>query len=256
MTHRSRDECLFVLESLSEDNQSSSTAIALNIIECSSVLFKDVQLKSLLIKIAKSQSSMAAVINISYKIIDIIDSCSQNSLIKLKSDFENSFKQASNSAVEYLKGVKSVATISFSKSVFDTLIALKPESVCLSVAYPAREGEKLASVLKEHNIDVVLFEDSAYSLVIKSVECVIVGADAIFRDSFVNKTGTYALALLAREFNIPFYVVSSKYKYLSNKALFDIKDTEPSEITDIECKVLNRYFEEIPLRFVNKMFVR
>ncbi len=248
---------LSTLERLKNDNVSSSASIANEMINCSLALFKDGRLKNKILDIIEAQSSMAIVINVGFRILEAVDSNSFETLKSLKEEILEFSNKAIKDAANFLKGVKNIATISYSKTVYDTLLLIKPERVYLSVAHPAKEGEMLANRLCKDNIDAVLFEDSSYSLVMKDVDCVLVGADAIFDNTFVNKTGTFSLALLAREFQVPFYVVSCACKYLDSKkrALFKIKDAPKTEVSDSSCFVINRYFEEVPIKFVNKMFL-
>lgn len=77
---------------------------------------------------------------------------------------------------------------------------------------PLLQGARLTSwELSRAGIDVTLLVDSAAALILRSgrVDAVIVGADRIAANGDVaNKVGTYALAVLAREHGIPFYVAA------------------------------------------------
>ena len=227
-------------------------------IDCAIELFEHKNLRDLISDIIKGQSSMAAVINTGFDIIEGIEKNDKKALLEMKSEILGSSESVSCEAGNFLKGISSVATISYSKNVFDTLVKAEPKRVYLSVAHPACEGEKNALSLMENGIEIVLFEDSAYSLIMSDVDAAVVGADAIFDKSFVNKIGTLSLALLSREFNIPFYVVSCRHKYLnkSRRVFFKMQNKPGNEISTVECRRMNVYFEEIPLKFVNKMFVR
>ena len=257
MTHRNTD-CLDILRKLRLDNVSSSTQILLSMMDCAIEIFGHSLLKNLIYEIIKNQSSMAAVINIGFRIIDAIESGKKEDVYELKNEIESSLNQVREETARYLSGVRNLSTISYSQIVFDTICEIKPKNVFLSVSHPAREGEKFALKLKQNGIEPVLFEDSAYSLILRDVDAVLVGADAIFDDSFFNKTGTLSLALLAREFEVPFYVESCFCKYLNKekKKFFSVEHKPESEISSVNCKRINMYFEEIPLKFVDKIFVR
>jgi methylthioribose-1-phosphate isomerase len=77
---------------------------------------------------------------------------------------------------------------------------------------PLLQGARLTSwELRQAGIEVTLICDSAAASVMRKgrVQCVVVGADRIARNGDVaNKIGTYALAVLAREHEIPFYVAA------------------------------------------------
>lgn len=142
--------------------------------------------------------------------------------------------------------------------MLDVITGIKPQNVYLSVSHPANEGEQLAIELKNRNINPILVEDSAYSLIMKQVDAVVVGTDAILDNSFINKTGTLSLALVSQYFSKPFYVVGCICKYLDKdaKKLFKIEQKPQEEISSVNCRRINRYFEEIPNKFANKIFVR
>ncbi len=77
---------------------------------------------------------------------------------------------------------------------------------------PLLQGARLTTwELKKAGIPVTLIADSAAGYFMRrgEVDCVIVGADRIAANGdTANKIGTYALAVLAKENNIPFYVAA------------------------------------------------
>ena len=77
---------------------------------------------------------------------------------------------------------------------------------------PLLQGARLTTwELKKAGIPVTLITDSAagYFMSRGEVNCVMVGADRIAANGDVaNKIGTYTLAVLAKENNIPFYVAA------------------------------------------------
>jgi ribose 1,5-bisphosphate isomerase len=89
------------------------------------------------------------------------------------------------------------------------------------------------------------------------VDSAIIGADIILNNgNVVNKVGTKALALLCKEFNKPFYVVTSKSKG-SKKLIFKPKKENPDEVLKNHVKNLsisNIYFEEMEKKFISKIF--
>lgn len=84
--------------------------------------------------------------------------------------------------------------------------------VYVSKTGPRGQGAKLTSFeLINNNIEFVIFEDSASAHFLKEggVDLIIVGADRIARNGDVaNKIGTLDKAILAKEFNVPFYVAA------------------------------------------------
>lgn len=77
---------------------------------------------------------------------------------------------------------------------------------------PYLQGARLTSTeLKEAGIDVTVICDNMAGWVMKNgmINKIIVGADRIAKNGDVaNKIGTMSLAILAKEFNIPFYVAA------------------------------------------------
>ena len=77
---------------------------------------------------------------------------------------------------------------------------------------PYLQGSRLTAwELQKAGFDVTIIPDSAagYIMSKKLVDLVVVGADQMARNGDIaNKIGTYQIALLARQFNLPFYVFS------------------------------------------------
>ena len=77
---------------------------------------------------------------------------------------------------------------------------------------PVQQGSRLTAFeLKHDGIDVSLIPDTAvgYSMANGLVNKIVVGADRILRTGHVyNKIGTYQVATMAKQHNIPFYVAA------------------------------------------------
>ncbi len=88
----------------------------------------------------------------------------------------------------------------------------KHVSVIATETRPLLQGARLTAwELKQENIPVTLITDSmaGYFMRQGKIDCVIVGADRIAANGDVaNKIGTYTLAVLAKENNVPFYVAA------------------------------------------------
>jgi len=104
---------------------------------------------------------------------------------------------------------------------------------------PVQQGSRLTAFeLKHDGIDVDLIPDTAvgYTMARDLVNKVIVGADRILRTGYVfNKIGTYQIAILAKQHNIPFYVAAplSTFDLKSNPDEVIIEQREASEVTNI-----------------------
>ena len=104
---------------------------------------------------------------------------------------------------------------------------------------PIQQGSRLTAFeLKHDGIDVSLIPDTAvgYTMANGLVNGVIVGADRILRTGHVfNKIGTYQVATMAKQHNIPFYVAAplSTFDLKSNPENVVIEQRKASEVTGI-----------------------
>ena len=79
---------------------------------------------------------------------------------------------------------------------------------------PAFQGRITAREMVELGVETTFIVDSAARSFMRSVDLVIVGADAITSEgNVVNKIGTSGIAVLANEARKPFYVVSELLKF-------------------------------------------
>lgn len=128
---------------------------------------------------------------------------------------------------------------------------------------PKLQGARLTTYeLKRDGIPVMLITDNmvGYCMYKRLVNKVIVGADRIVRDAVVNKIGTYTIAVLAREHNIPFYVAAPKSTFdltISSQQV-KIEERSPEEVVSFCCKsiaptgigLFNPAFDITPLKYV------
>jgi methylthioribose-1-phosphate isomerase len=105
---------------------------------------------------------------------------------------------------------------------------------------PVLQGARITAwELKKAGVPVTLIADAAagYFMQRGEVSCVIVGADRIAANGdTANKIGTYMLAVLARENNVPFYVAaptSTIDPTLATGEQVPIEQRKPEEITHI-----------------------
>ncbi|MBS7615354.1 S-methyl-5-thioribose-1-phosphate isomerase [Candidatus Bathyarchaeota archaeon] len=128
---------------------------------------------------------------------------------------------------------------------------------------PFLQGARLTVFeLMRDNIPVTLITDNMAGYVMSKglVNKVIVGADRIVRDAVINKIGTYSVAVLAHENNIPFYVAAptSTFNFIQSARDVVIEERNPEEVTRIGTetiapegvKVMNPAFDITPMRYV------
>ncbi|MEM3672865.1 MAG: S-methyl-5-thioribose-1-phosphate isomerase [Candidatus Bathyarchaeia archaeon] len=128
---------------------------------------------------------------------------------------------------------------------------------------PKLQGARLTTYeLKRDGIPVTLITDNMVGYVMrkKLVNKVVVGADRIVKDAVINKIGTFTIAVLAKEHNIPFYVAAPKSTFNLTQKSADvvIEERSPEEVLYIGSQriavegidVLNPAFDVTPLEYV------
>jgi methylthioribose-1-phosphate isomerase len=117
----------------------------------------------------------------------------------------------------------------------------KKVSVFVTETRPLLQGARLTTwELMHDGIPVTLITDSMAGYFIRQnkIDCIIVGADRIAVNGDVaNKIGTYTLAVLAKENEIPFYVAaptSTIDPSLSSGDEIPIEERSPEEVTHIQ----------------------
>ena len=130
---------------------------------------------------------------------------------------------------------------------------------------PVQQGSRLTAFeLKHDNIDVSLIPDTAvgYTMANGLVNGVVVGADRILQTGHVfNKIGTYQVATMAKQHNIPFYVAAplSTFDLESGPEDVIIEQRKSSEVTGIGDKktapdgidVINPAFDMTPPELIS-----
>jgi len=131
---------------------------------------------------------------------------------------------------------------------------------------PFLQGARLTAwELQRDGIDTTLITDNMAGHFLKSgrIGCVVVGADRIAANGDVaNKIGTYSVAVLAKENNVPFYVaapISTLDLTLSSGEQIPIEERAAKEVTHVQgvhmapdgIKVANPAFDVTPNRYLS-----
>jgi len=126
-----------------------------------------------------------------------------------------SAERAARLAAEILGPARTVVTISRSSTVLAALAGIAarhPLWVIVGEGRPALEGRRLAASAAAVGCRVTLVADAALPGQARGADAVLVGADAILRRGTINKVGTSALLLAAREAAVPSYVLADRSK--------------------------------------------
>jgi translation initiation factor 2B subunit (eIF-2B alpha/beta/delta family) len=108
-----------------------------------------------------------------------------------------------------------IMTHSYSATTFAVLerLASKGSPIIVTESAPLNEGRTTARLLARLSVPVTLISDAQAAAFMPEAAAVLVGADAVFANgAVVNKVGTCALALIAREARVPFYVAAETLK--------------------------------------------
>jgi len=160
----------------------------------------------------------------------------------------------------------SLATVDYGTALAVIRVASeqgKKVSVIATETRPKLQGARLTAYeLQRDGIPVTLITDGMVGHVMQKrlVNKVIVGADRIVRDAVINKIGTFGIAVLAHEHNIPFYVAAptSTFDLAHSASEVVIEERKPEEVTHFGTqkiapngvKVLNPAFDITPIRYV------
>jgi translation initiation factor 2B subunit (eIF-2B alpha/beta/delta family) len=117
---------------------------------------------------------------------------------------------------------------------------------------PRLEGRRLASRFSAAGVPVRFFSDAAIGHALPGADAVMVGADAISPQWFLNKSGTRMLAAAAHLQGVPTYVIATRDKFIGpavaeQVTLLEGPASEIWENPPTGVEVRNPYFEPVPL---------
>lgn len=190
-----------MLQDILEDRRSGSSRIMKKTLDLLEMVEAE-RYNEIMSKIIKAHPSMAGLSN-------LMRAMGEKTVQEVKDEIESSNRKT----IENLKGLvegKSVVAISRSHITEKGLVTASEVTVLLSE--PGGEGRDTARYLDGQGFAVKTIFDAEMGYAVRKCDVVIVGADTILPEGFVNKVGTLPLALIARYFGKPFYVASPSYK--------------------------------------------
>ncbi len=188
-------------------------------------------------------------------------------------DYQNSWSEKMRQAATRISEIidfenKKVFLHSHSGSIMVLFRKLAAEnkqtSIIQTISEPAKEGIFQARQLAELGFEVKLINEATSGRWVNHADMLLTGADAIYSDFLINKSGTMPLALLFRHYQKPFYVLTDSRKISSRefpsgnpflhfseneKPFHEIMDDPPERIRPV-----NYYFEPVPINLVNHLF--
>jgi translation initiation factor eIF-2B subunit delta len=207
-----------------------------------------------------AQPSMAPMVNLVNGLFDAIKAFKDPQSIKEQGaeavqgflkGLSTSEEQIRGHALSLLQWEKRVMTLSYSSTVLGALEHAQPIEVICPEGRPLLEGLRMAKALGAMGIRTRLVVDSAAPSLMEECDVVVTGADAVTPEGIVNKIGTYALVLAARERHVPFYVLAGTEKFLPFP--LRIEERDPREVSQEAIprgRVQNRYFDCTPLDLI------
>jgi translation initiation factor 2B subunit (eIF-2B alpha/beta/delta family) len=152
-----------------------------------------------------------------------------------------------------------VLTLSASSTVIRALLRDAPAArrrVVVLEGRPLFEGRDAARALAAAGVPVLFAVDAAAGTLVEQCGAVLLGADSIGDVGVVNKVGSRALALAARHAGVPLLVAADVTKILPPAFPQHLADDRPGDqVWDAPegVEVWNRYFEAVPLPWVEKV---
>lgn len=190
-----------MLRDIVEDRRSGSSRIMKKTLDLLEIVETE-RHGEIMSKITEAHPSMAGLSN-------LMGAMGEKTFEEVKDEVEDSNKKTVENLKEFVEG-KSVVVISRSHITEQGL--LTPSEVTVLLSQPGGEGKDTAKYLEDQDIAVKTVFDAEMGYAVSDCDLVVVGADTLLPDGFVNKVGTLPLALTARHFVKPFYVASPSYK--------------------------------------------
>lgn len=141
------------------------------------------------------------------------------------------------------------------RTILEAVSADRPVRVGCAEGRPALEGRVLAATLGAAGLPVTLFSDAGLGHALAGADAVVLGADAVAPEWFINKSGTYMLAAMAARQGVPVYVAATRDRFVGHAlgAQLPVQESPPEEIWDHPAPgvtVRNPYFERTPLDLI------
>jgi len=120
---------------------------------------------------------------------------------------------------------------------------------------PLYQGRKTSKELSKAKIKVTQFVDAATATALtatqetKRASLILLGADALLKDSVINKVGSKMIAQLAHDYKIPLYIVADSWKFSHKNVPIEQRDFKEVWGTK-KVHIKNPAFEAIPANLI------
>ena len=182
-------------------------------------------------------------------------------IIAIERDINTRVEKIANTGSRIIAPTNKLMTISNStlvKNIIDKAHAQKRKfEVFCCKSHPPDEGVHLAEALDKSGVKTTLISDSQIGVFMQEMNLVLIGADRIYDNGFVNKAGTLSLCLTAKYFNIPVYLAVETTKILSeSERVIKVISHDKNEVYNggrKKLSVKNVYYEKIPIDLIHKV---
>eukprot|EP00752_Nemacystus_decipiens_P018585 g16663.t1 len=130
---------------------------------------------------------------------------------------ETSREQIARLGHSFVRDGTVVLTHGYSRCALHLLLMAaetKHFSVLVAEGRPDGAGFQTAAALAKAGVPVTVVLDSAVGYHMEVADLCVTGAEGVLENGgIVNKVGTFQMAVLAKAFNVPFYVAAESYKF-------------------------------------------
>lgn len=256
------DKAQQLLNGLREDYESGATALALDTLRGLAACVEatdpqPVDLAPLLQELRNARPSMIVIGNAMDKVESLLNS--GNKPLAAVNQVTRELDNASAAIAEHASGKITANAVILTHSASSIVLALfrllarkqHRFSVICTQSSPGMEGHQLALALNDLDVAVTLITDAQMGLFVPRADVVITGCDTWLADGhFINKSGTFLLALAARAHQKPFWVLGDSFRKsdqtsddvtLEEMPVDELHAPEGDRITP-----RNIYFETVP----------
>ncbi len=256
------DRAQALLNRLREDYESGATSLALDTLSGLATYVEQAapataDLSRLLQELRKARPSMIVIGNAIARVESLLASGNRPhaAIDQVTRELDNASAAIAEHASRKIPANAVIMTHSASSVVLGLfrLLARKQHrfSIICTQSSPGMEGHQLALALNDLDVPVTLITDAQMGLFVSRADVVITGCDSWLADGhFINKSGTFLLALAARAHHKPFWVLGDSFRR-SDQASDDVtlEEMPADELQAPKGDWItsrNTYFETIP----------
>lgn len=258
-----------LLSTVREDFQSGATQLALNtlddLLSYLDEVGPDVEILSRLLAELRAARPNMIVIGNALGMIEQRLASEPHAARQALADTRDQLQSATATIARHARGQLPDSPVIMTHSASSVVLALfrtmaenhQPFSVICTQSSPGFEGHSLALALDDLSVPVTLITDAQMGLFVSEADFVITGCDTWFTDSyFINKSGTYLLALAARAADKPFWVLADSFRNSSaDTGSVALEEMPGEELNGPEGEWItprNVYFELVPHSLVSQ----